>query len=38
MSKDQNIEVNSFDIDVELSSFSQAIETNSFDIDVTLDE
>jgi hypothetical protein len=38
MPKNQNIEVNSFDIDVVIPSFNQAVETNSFDVVLVLDE
>lgn len=37
MSKDQSIEVNSFNVNVEIETFSQNIEVNSFDVDVILD-
>ena len=38
MSKSQNIEINNFDVDVEIVSISKTVEVNSFDVDVILDE
>jgi hypothetical protein len=38
MGKEQDIEVNSFDVNVEVPLFSQNIEVNSFDVDVVLDK